>query len=353
MDNTSDIQYLAHHLDQGRHHIPPRALMPVHFNAVDLSDKNTMALRCQARYVAVLNRLAQVPNAMMRAPFILSQGSNVILPNTLDRYVVMPRFKGMHCLSENQTTARVLVMGGEVWDDWVRTSIGRGWYGLENLALIPGLVGAAPVQNIGAYGAQVGDFVECVIAFDPALHVFVVLDNAGCAFGYRESLFKHKTYLIVAVVFALHKDKMRINTQYAELSALANPSPLEIMETVIAIRQKKLPNPTILPNVGSYFKNPIITRAKFDALRKSHPHIIGYRVDSASTKVAAGWLIEAVGLKGTGIAPILTHKRQSLVLTNQAPKSATRKDVARTQDLIVQTVKAQFDILLRPEPVWI
>lgn len=338
------------------------------FYNYDLSTANTMALSssaAQAVFIDSEEALSQLPNNL---PFvILSGGSNVLLPAKLNATVLLPRLIGIVVTKDSDDEVLLQVMAGENWHQLVTFCTARGWYGLENLALIPGMVGAAPVQNIGAYGVQLEDVLIGVRAFDLADGTWHFFDKDACQFRYRDSIFKSRPSLFITCLhLRLHKDPVRIHTSYGNLAqaakahattkGLSAPTPQEVMQAVIDIRSSKLPDPAALPNCGSFFKNPIITIAQYNTLKLSHPTLPCYQIDDSHVKVPAGWLIDKAGLKGQGIAPIFTHTEQALVLTNHAARlntTASQADIARARDYISQTVMAHFGIALHPEPVWL
>ena len=221
------------------------------------------------------------------------------------------------------------------------------------------------MQNIGAYGVQLEDCLTHVQAYHLLNKTWHTLSAAECEFGYRDSRFKREpnTWLITRVGFRLHTDAARVLASYGDVQTVAQahadaqsrtqPTPADVMHAIITIRQQKLPDPKVLPNCGSFFQNPIIPLAQFTDLQTIYPNIVGYHLPDAMVKVAAGWLIEQAGLKGGGIAPIFTHKKQALVLTNHAPYQATQADVATTQQYIAATVYDKFAITLAREPVWV
>ena len=343
--------------------------------AADLIEYNTMHLACQADRLITLTQESDIEPAVaeldkLGAPiFVLSGGSNVILPEALHASVLHPAYKGIEILAEDANSITLEVMGGENWHELVVYTVNQGWYGLENLALIPGLVGASPVQNIGAYGVQLEDYMTHVKAFHLPTQTWHNFDKADCQFSYRDSIFKQQAgqWLITRVGFKLHKDALKVNANYGDVSSLALAkaqadkrsaiSAKDVMQAIIEIRQSKLPDPKQLPNCGSFFKNPIIDNGQFTTLSAKHPNIVGYPVGDEHTKVAAGWLIDNAGLKGKGIAPILTHKKQALVLVNHSTADsstpASQHDILATQQLIQQTIQDQFGIALEREPVWV
>ena len=342
--------------------------------SVDLSHSNTMALACVADMVVTLTDEAQIDafmanygkDAELTKPlFVLSGGSNVLLPAHLDAIVLRPQMHGITMTAQTGSHVDIEVMAGENWHDLVVHTVAQGWYGLENLALIPGLTGAAPVQNIGAYGVQLEDCLEYVRAYHLPTQTWHQLTAADCEFGYRDSLFKRapNTWLITRVGFRLHTDASRILASYGDVQMVAQryaehqgrsqPVPADVMQAIIDIRQQKLPDPKQLPNCGSFFQNPIIPQMQFIALQAAHPTIVGYPMPDAMVKVAAGWLIEQSGLKGSGLAPIMTHQQQALVLTNHSPYQATQSDVAKAQCHISDIVYEKYGIKLAREPVWV
>lgn len=343
--------------------------------AADLIEYNTMHLACQADRLITLTQESDIEPAVaeldkLGAPvFVLSGGSNVILPEALHASVLHPAYKGIEVLAEDANSITLEVMGGENWHELVVYTVNQGWYGLENLALIPGLVGASPVQNIGAYGVQLEDYMTHVKAFHLPTQTWHNFDKADCQFSYRDSIFKQQAgqWLITRVGFKLHKDALKVNANYGDVSSLAlakaqadkrsEISAKDVMQAIIEIRQSKLPDPKQLPNCGSFFKNPIIDNSQFTTLSAKYPNIVGYPVGDEHTKVAAGWLIDNAGLKGKGIAPILTHKKQALVLVNHSAADsstpASQHDILATQQLIQQTIQDQFGIALEREPVWV
>ena len=340
----------------------------------DLSHNNTMALACIADCAVTLGDEAQLDSFMarycqkpdlQRALFILSGGSNVLLPTQLNAIVLRPLMMGITILSKTAEHIDIEVMAGENWHELVIYTVSQGWYGLENLALIPGLTGAAPVQNIGAYGVQLEDYLQSVRAYHLPTNTWHDLSASACAFGYRDSIFKRapNTWLITRVTFRLHTDESRVSAgygdvrnvaqAYAEQQGRTQPTPIDVMYAIIDIRKQKLPDPKQLPNCGSFFQNPIIKQSQFMALQVVYPAIVGYPLADGLVKVAAGWLIEQAGLKGAGIAPILTHDKQALVLTNHSPYQATQDEVAQAQAYIVDCVSQKFGITLAREPVWV
>lgn len=341
--------------------------------AVDLSHATTMALACTADSVVTIENEVQLDafidsyntNGEKKPIFVLSGGSNLLLPEQLNTIVLQPQMRGIEITAETGSHIEIEVMAGENWHELVTYTVNQGWYGLENLALIPGLTGAAPVQNIGAYGVQLEDYLQYVRAYHLPTQTWHTLSAADCEFGYRDSIFKRtpNTWLITRVGLRLHTDTNKILASYGDVQTVAQryakqhnrhqATPADVMQAIIDIRRQKLPDPKQLANSGSFFQNPIISQEQFASLQITYPAIVGYPMPDAMVKVAAGWLIEQAGLKGSGIAPILTHQLQALVLTNHMPYQATQKDVAAAQYHIAKLVYDKFAIRLSREPVWI
>ncbi len=336
----------------------------------DLSKLNTMALLCQAAQVVRLDSETALEAFFAtfdakKPLFVLSGGSNVLLPSYLDAMVLRPLMMGISTLNQSANEVTIEVMAGENWHELVQFTVNQGWFGLENLALIPGLTGAAPVQNIGAYGVQLEDYLTHVHAFHLPSQSWKTLSKKECQFGYRDSIFKREpnTWIITKVGFKLHKDTSRVLTSYGDVAAVAqslaeknnqkSATPIDVMNAIISIRQQKLPDPKVLANCGSFFQNPVIPKTQFDRLKAQFPNLPSYPMPDHQVKIAAGWLIDQSGLKGGGIAPILTHQKQALVLTNHAPLHATQDDVACAQDWIINKVYSKFGITLVREPVWV
>lgn len=338
-------------------------------NDASLNAANTMALACTASEVVTFTDEAQISSFLADFHqrthktnlFVLSGGSNVLLPSKLNACVLRPMLKGVTLLREDDRHAYVKVMAGENWHDFVLSSIGNGWYGLENMALIPGLVGAAPVQNIGAYGVELCDVFEELTAIHLETAEVKTFDKAACQFSYRDSLFKQNpnTWLITHVVFKLHKQP-NLTLDYGDVASLATemsdrsePTPLSVANAVIQIRQSKLPDPAQIANTGSFFKNPVVDAATFAKLQATHPDIPHYPQADGSMKLAAGWLIDQAGLKGAKLGQIGTHAKQALVVVNHAPYVSKQADITAFSAYIIKKIKQHYGITLEREPVWV
>lgn len=334
---------------------------------VSLKPYNTFGIPARARYFLPVRNLETLRAALKRKdlpdPFILSGGSNILLKGDIDALVLYMDTRGKEVVWEDDNRIRLKVMGGEPWHALVLWTLDQGYGGLENLSLIPGKTGTAPIQNIGAYGVELKDVFhscEAIRLSDGHLEVF---DKEACGFGYRDSVFKGAAkgkYLIWSVTLELTRSRHNIRTDYgairAELEAMdiREPGPGEVSRAVIAIRNRKLPDPAKLGNSGSFFKNPVIPRAQFERLKASFPDLPGYPATLpgetgtvSGVKVPAGWLIDALGLKGTRRGDAGIHKHQALVLVNYGHASGA--DIANLAKEVQHAVMERFAIRLEPE----
>ncbi len=281
--------------------------------------------------------------------YILGDGSNTLFVEDNAPIIIKPEFKGIK-ISETDDNFIVTICSGENWHDLVCFCVNRGIFGLENLALIPGSVGAAPVQNIGAYGVEFSDFCTSVSWFDFSNKKIKSIRSKDCHFAYRNSIFKqdlHNKGVIVEVVLSFSK-KWQANLSYAGLNELgSNSTAKQVMEKVISLRNAKLPNPQKLPNAGSFFKNPIVSKQKLEQLTCIYPSMPFYSQPDGSAKLAAGWLIEQTGLKGYSVNNVGVHDKQALVLVNY--DSNEGKYIVELAQFIQQQVLGKFGILLSPE----
>lgn len=325
---------------------------------VQLKHLNTLNLNAIASHYIEINDSNDVVDALAFAEqkalnvLVLSGGSNVLLPQHIHALVLHLNIHGIDVIDEDERYVTVQVGAGQVWHDFVLYSTQQNWFGLQNLALIPGLVGASPVQNIGAYGVEAGEFIESVQVYDRELKQFSSIVAADCHFSYRHSIFKDhpNRYIIVAVTFKLLKlPDLKLN--YGDLKqAVGDVLTAENLQNqVIHIRQSKLPDPKEFPNVGSFFKNPIVTQSDFDKIAQQFPNIPHYPQPNSNVKVAAGWLIDQTGWKGKQLGSVGMFHKQALVLVNYA--DATLNDVRNTYQAVQSDVKQKFSIRLEPEPV--
>lgn len=283
---------------------------------------------------------------------ILSGGSNMLLPEHIHALVLHMDIQGIELLDGDDVQQLLKVGAGQIWHDFVLWTTTEQLYGLQNLALIPGLVGASPVQNIGAYGVEVGEFIDSVEVYDRKLKQFSAITAKDCDFAYRHSIFKDdpSRYVITHVIFKLLK-QAHLKLNYGDLkAAVADEQTAEnLQRQVIHIRQSKLPNPQEYPNVGSFFKNPVLEQKVFDQIAQKFPQLPHYPQPNDHVKIAAGWLIDQSGWKGKQLGVVGMFHKQALVLVNYA--DASLKDVRATYRAVQQDVWNQFNIALEPEPV--
>ena len=327
-------------------------------NNIQLQTLNTLKLPCIAQYYTQITNNPELLQALDFChqhdlkPVILSGGSNVLLPSQLNTLVIKMAIQGIDVVNENNDEISVCVGAGQNWHQFVLYSTAQKWYGLQNLALIPGLVGASPVQNIGAYGVEVGEFIDTVQVYDCQLQQFRVLSALECHFAYRHSIFKENPtrYIITSVTFRLKKEP-HLRLAYGDLTQAVGEqkTPENLQTQVIAIRQSKLPNPKEYPNAGSFFKNPIIAQSEYDFLSQDYPTMPKYPQADGRVKVAAGWLIDQVGWKGKRLEKVGMFAKQALVLVNY--EDANLKDVQKTYQAVQFDVQQKFAIHLEPEPV--
>ena len=283
---------------------------------------------------------------------ILSGGSNMLLPEQIHALVLHMDIQGIELLDADDQVQRLRVGAGQSWHDFVLWTTQQGFYGLQNLALIPGLVGASPVQNIGAYGVEVGEFIESVEVYDRENHSFSLIKAADCDFAYRHSIFKDQPgrYIITHIIFRLLKQpELKLNYGDLKTAVGEEQTPENLERQVIQIRQSKLPDPKEYPNVGSFFKNPVVDLQFFDQIAQQFPNLPHYPQPNNQVKMAAGWLIDQSGWKGKQLGSVGMFHKQALVLVNYA--NASLKDVRATYQAVQADVQEKFGVLLEPEPV--
>ncbi len=301
--------------------------------------------------------------------FVLGGGSNIVLTGDVKPLVLKVEMKGMRLVEETDKAWIVEAAAGESWHELVRWTLAQGWPGLENMALIPGSVGASPVQNIGAYGVELQDRFDSLDAIDLSSGRSFSLDAAQCAFGYRDSIFKHESSganglglagkaLITRVRFVLRKDwkpvlgYLDLERKMAE-TGITQPSAQQIFDWVCAIRRAKLPDPAMIGNAGSFFKNPTVTQEQCDDIIARDPKVVHYVLDDGRIKLAAGWLIDACGWKGKTMGHAGVYEKQALVLVNKGGREhpCTGGEVMTLAKAIQTSVYERFGIRLEPEPV--
>lgn len=327
---------------------------------ISLKPYNTFGFDQKAQWFTEASSITEILQAFEKAyeekiPLhILGGGSNVLLTQNLEGIVLKNNLKGISKLREDDDFIWLKVAGGEVWHDFTQYCVNQNWGGIENMSLIPGSVGAAPMQNIGAYGVELQSVFVSLEAIHRKSGEIKTFTKEECDFGYRYSVFKgpeKDLWMITSVVFKLTKRNHQLKTHYGnieeELKGIENPTIKDISQAVINIRQSKLPNPAELGNAGSFFKNPYISLAQAETLKKAHPNAPTYPVDSETVKVAAGWLIEQAGWKGLIRENHGVHKKQALVLVNYG--GAQGQDVYQLSEDIKQDVLKKFHIELKRE----
>jgi len=284
---------------------------------------------------------------------ILGSGTNILFTQQFNGLVIKMEFTGIQKLQETSSELLLQVGAGENWSHFVSYCVQKSWGGLENLSLIPGSVGVAPIQNIGAYGVEVSEHIVSVDAFDTIKNEWVILPKQDCAFGYSTSIFKKEAnrYIVCAVQFKLSKQPL-LRTDYGAIKSvlhargISNPSVESIAGAVIYLRSNQWPDPKKLGNAGSFFKNPMITTTQYDQLMIQFPSLMAYPINDHTYKIAAGWLIEACGWKGVTKDHVGCYKDQVLVIVNDgATKGQTILDFSKA---IIQSVKDRFGIVLEP-----
>ena len=326
---------------------------------ISLRPYNTFGIETKARYFANFNDTEELEKILNLKPqttnLILGGGSNILFTKDFDGIVLKNEIKGIAELHEDSEYVYIKAGAGENWHQFVLYCIERGWGGVENLSLIPGNVGASPMQNIGAYGVEIDDVFWSLEAFHLEEKRIYTFTKSDCEFGYRESVFKRKfkgQFVIVSVTYQLRK-KPRFNisygaiTQELEKMGVKELSLKAISDAVISIRKSKLPDPAIIGNAGSFFKNPTVPKDQFQLLKSKFPEIPGYENLDGSVKLAAGWLIEQCGWKGYRKGDAGSHSKQALVLVNYGKASGT--EVFQLSEEILRSVKAKFDVQLERE----
>ncbi|MGB9990637.1 UDP-N-acetylmuramate dehydrogenase [Pseudoduganella rhizocola] len=338
--------------------------LPLQHN-FSLRQLNTFGIEARAasylRITAVEQlRAALADPALAALPrLVLGGGSNLLLTGDFPGLVLHIALEGRDILPGDADHVHVRAAAGENWHAFVQWTLEQGCGGLENLSLIPGTAGAAPIQNIGAYGLETKDMFHELSAFDPASGDIVKMKRADCRFAYRDSIFKQeagRALIVLDVTFALPR-RWQPNLRYAELAAavaeqgLAAPTPRQVADTVIAIRRRKLPDPADIGNAGSFFKNPVVSAAQCAQLLQQFPALVHHAQPDGSEKLAAGWLIDQCGWKGRSMGAAGVYPKQALVLVNNG--GATGADVQRLAAAIQADVAERFGVALEPEPVFV
>jgi UDP-N-acetylmuramate dehydrogenase len=327
-----------------------------------LRTRNTLRVDARATLLAEvrdtnsLQKLLDWPAVRGMRTLVLGEGSNVLFAGDFDGLVVTLTTGGIEIVEEDAGSARVRVAAGEHWNDVVRWSLAHGLCGLENLSLIPGTAGAAPVQNIGAYGVELETFVHAVEAFDLRELRTVRFAKSDCAFAYRDSRFKREpdACLITSLELDLPKarepvlDYAGVREELATMGIETNPASAQVAEAVVRLRTRKLPDPALIPNAGSFFKNPVVAREQADGLKHEYPVLPLWPIGTTHAKLSAAWLIEAAGFKGAREGDAGISERHALVLVNHGSASGTQ--LWALAQGVREGVREKFGVTLEPEP---
>lgn len=334
--------------------------MPVEKN-ISLKPYNTFGIDVKAKYLLSIDNTENLREALTddhlkhQDRLILGGGSNILFTRDVDGLVLLNRISGIEIIRQDDQRVWVRAGAGETWHDLVMWSIEQGLGGMENLSLIPGSVGAGPMQNIGAYGVELKDSFYELEALQLDTMEIRKFSAADCKFGYRESVFKHELknrFFITHVTFCLSRNP-QLNTSYGAIAqelqqmGITVPGVRDVSNAVINIRRSKLPDPKVLGNAGSFFKNPEVDQQVFDQLKAAHPNVVGYPTIPGKVKLAAGWLIEQCGWKGKVVGHTGSHKDQALVLVNYG--EATGKEIYELALQIRDSVIEKFGVRIDPE----
>lgn len=334
---------------------------------VEIKNYSTLQIGGQFKYFSIISSKEDLPliysilcddKKYRNIPIlILGGGSNIVFSDGVLNVIALKiEIEGFQIINETSEYADIKVGAGEIWDNIVEKTVNMNLSGLESLTAIPGTVGATPVQNVGAYGSEVKDTILEVEVFDSKEKLFSTFLNKDCEFGYRDSIFKNELkgrYIITAVTYRLSKiipkmpDYPGVKKYFIE-NNITIPSLREIREAIISIRSEKLPNPKEIPNVGSFFKNPIVLNITADRVKMEFPNAKFFPINDKLTKIPAGWLIENAGLKGKSFGNVSVYEKNALVLVNNG--NATKKDVMYAKNEIIKTVEEKFTIILEQEP---
>lgn len=330
---------------------------------VDLAPLTTLGVPARATHFCAAKTIDEIRSALAFATaqalpvLVLGGGSNIVFAGDFYGLVLQPQILGRKHAGETDDAHLIEVGAGERWHDTVAWTLQQGWPGLENLALIPGSAGAAPIQNIGAYGLELTDRFHCLTALDPQTGETITLDHAACRFGYRDSLFKRPSgsrLIVLRVTLALPKH-WTPRTGYRDIAealaarGIAQPGAQDIFDAVVAVRRRKLPDPADIGNVGSFFKNPVVDAQTQQRLHAAYPQLVSYPQADGSFKLAAGWLIDQAGWKGRALGAARVHPNQALVLTNTG--GASGREILALAHAIQRDVHARFGVALEAEPI--
>ncbi|MCL2416846.1 MAG: UDP-N-acetylmuramate dehydrogenase [Bacteroidales bacterium] len=333
---------------------------------IPLRKHNTFGIDVNARYFVEISTIDELKTLVSSDIFqnnsylILGGGSNILFTKSFDGLVIKPNFKGIEVVRETENEIFIKAYSGEIWHDFVMYCCEKNWNGLENLAYIPGNVGASPIQNIGAYGVEIKDVLDSLEAFNFETKQIDIFSNIDCKFDYRESVFKHEykgRYVICSVTFRLSKQP-KFDTNYTAVNDelkrmnVSELSAKTIAEAITTIRKSKLPETSKIGSAGSFFKNPTVSQDIFQSLKTQYPDIVAYpchpeQSEGSAMKLAAGWLIEHAGWKGFRKGDAGVHTQQALVLVNYG--KATGAEILNLAHQIIDSVKSKFGIELAPE----
>lgn len=328
---------------------------------ISLKHLNTFGIDAMAKYYSEINSIVDLKELIQNKNFIDSEklivggGSNILFTKNFEGFVLKNNLRGIKVVNENAEFADVQAAAGEVWHQFVMWCLDKNYGGLENLSLIPGCVGAGPMQNIGAYGVEIKDVFLELEAHEICSGKKKTFTKEQCKFGYRESVFKHKfknKFVITAVTFRLSKSP-KVNISYgainSELQSLGiqNPGIKDVSRAVISIRNSKLPDPKVSGNAGSFFKNPEVDKVLYQNLKIRFSGLVGYELESGKYKLAAGWLIEKCGLKGYVQGNAAVHDKQALVLVNKG--NATGREIYDLSEYVLEEVFNKFGVKLERE----
>ena len=322
---------------------------------------NTFGVDVKAKYFTSINTINELIEATKTNVFkdlellILGGGSNILFTKDFDGLVILNNIKGKEIISQNQQSIFLKIGAGENWHELVMYCVDNGWGGIENLSLIPGNTGTAPMQNIGAYGVEIKETFLELEALEISSGKIVKFNNSDCEFGYRESVFKNKMknqYIILNITLELKKNPV-LNINYGDVKAILesqnikNPGIKEVSNAIISIRQSKLPDPKKIGNSGSFFKNPLVSLNQLELIKKNYPNVVNYEINENEFKIAAGWLIERAGWKGKKFNNYGIHEKQALVLVNYG--LANGMDIFELSEKIILDIKDKFGITLERE----
>lgn len=330
------------------------------FKNYNLTNLNTFHAKVEAKFFVELNQEQDLKDLFKTLEFkeneklFLGKGSNVLFTKNFLGIVVLNKIKGIDILSETENEVLIKSMGGEAWNDLVSFAVEKGYWGIENMTLIPGSVGAAPVQNIGAYGVEIKDILDSVEVYNIETGNKKIFSNIECEFGYRESVFKNKLkgkYFVSAIIIKLNKNrneniKYKALQEYFDKNKVMINDPKSVSDAVAEIRKNKLPDPQILGNAGSFFKNVFIDENRFKELKNKFPDMPSF-VENRIVKIPAGWLIERCGWKGKRVGNVGMYEKQALVLVNYG--GATGAELKEFSDQIIDSVFKKFGIKIERE----